>query len=52
MKKTYEVVMNDTGRLTDYARVSFTVQAESEYDATQIALQQYPNKQVISVKER
>ena len=52
MKKTYAIVMNDSGRSNDYATVSFTVQAESEHNATQIALQRHPDKKVISVKEK
>lgn len=52
MKKTYEVFMNDTGRTNDYGGVRFTVQAESEHNAIQIAQDRYPNKKVAWIKEK
>lgn len=51
MKKNYEVFVNESGN-PHGSGVRFTVQAESETDARQIALKRYPNKVIASIKEK
>lgn len=51
MKKTYEVLVNSSGN-PSHGGTRLTVQAESEHNAIQIALQRHPNEKVASIKEK
>lgn len=51
MKKHYEVRLSETGQPIGLI-ITTPVQAESEHEAMQIALQRYPNNKVISVKQK
>ena len=53
MKKTYSVLVNDTGRATS-GGVRLTVQAESEFEAMRLAIQRagVRNGQVAEIKQK
>ena len=51
MKKNYEVFMNESGN-PHGSGIRFTVQAESETEAKQIAMKRYPNKVIASLKQK
>ena len=52
MKKTYKVGMNENGQGGKFhVRVSFTVQASSEFEAKQIAQKRHPEYKVCYIEE-
>lgn len=53
MKKTYEILVNKEGK-RGYSGTRVTVQAESEFEAMQIAIRRsgVPNGQVAEVKQK
>ena len=53
MKKTYSVLVNNTGRPTS-GGVRVTVQADSEFEAMRLAIQRagVPNGQVAEIKQK
>lgn len=51
MKKNYEIFMNESGN-PHGSGIRFTVQADNETEAKQIAQKRYPYKVIASIKQK